>query len=505
MLNKFCYGCVITLAAAALCGPAAAQTIYSPSQADFLNLAFADFIDNPDPDAAALQALTAVGSDGAKLTFKTDYDINDNLFRMAVEGPITADLTGLNAFSLTLSDPVVAPSGLPNISAQIFVRSAGGSIFTGNGQALSLGASPVTFSITPSQITSLGGNPADITSFGIEFFGGDEFLGGFDGAMVTVSTSPEPPTLVDTLLFSWENGADLQGWDAPPIVAGAHDIVVRQGAPGNPAIGATNGNNALQITRNPTANNFEWGTAFSLDAFANSTPPTGDYTNNGVVDAADYTVWRDNEGTALALPNRAPGATGNVGAADYTAWKNNYGVTGGGADPVVQARIDELVTALNNPEAYAIAFDVTVEDQFPNDNPGYLILHMAIAADGGPSNVGDPFFQNNAGAIPFASIGTGEPTTVELQLSQFVDVSGGSGTSGMSITDVGLYEETGYLTFHLASNMNVLAEDVTFTIDNFRVRSIAPAAMSAAVPEPTSIVLMMLGFGGVAMRRRAGK
>ncbi|TWT92842.1 hypothetical protein Pla108_39820 [Botrimarina colliarenosi] len=492
------------IVSAALAAPAAAQTIFSPSQADFLNLAFADFIDNPDPDMAALQALTATGSDAATLTFKTDYDINDDLFRVAVEAPVTADLTGLNAFSLTLSNPVIAPEGLPNISAQVFVRSAGGSIFTGNGQALTLGASPVTFSITPMQITSLGGDPSDITSFGIEFFGGDEFLGGYDGAMATVSTSPEPPTLLDTLLFSWENGADLQGWDAPPIVAGAHDVVVRQGSVGSPAIGATDGVNALQITRHPTANSFEWGTAFSLDAFANSTPPIGDYSNNGSVDAADYTVWRDNQGMSFALPNRDPGATGDVGAADYTAWSDNYGAVGGGPDPVVQARIDELVTALNNPDAYAIAFDVTVEDQFPNDNPGYLILHMAIAADGGPSNTGDPFFQNNAGAIPFASIGSGEPTTVELQLSQFVDV-GGSDTNGMSITDVGLYEDTGYLTFHLASNMSVLSEDVVFTIDNFRVRSIVAEAAIAAVPEPTAAVLIAFAVTSIAMRSRVDR
>lgn len=482
-------------------GAGRAQTIFSPSQTDLLGLAFADFIDNPEPDMAALQGLTAVGGDAVQVTFKTDFDINDNLYRVAMEAPVTADLTGLDAFSLTFSDPVVAPSGLPSMAAQLFVRSAGGAVFTGNGQAVSLGTEPITLSITPDQIISLGGDPTDITSFGVELFGGDEFLGGYDGAMATLSTSPEPPTLADTVLFSWENGADLLGWDSTPIVAGAHSVAVRQGAVGSPAVGATDGNNALEITRHPTASSFEWGTAFSLDAFANTAPPVGDYNNDGGVDAADYTVWRDNLGSAFELPNRDPGESGDVGAGDYDAWTGNYGAVGGGPDPVVQAEIDTIVAALNDPDAYSIAFDVTVEDQFPRSNPDYLIIHLALAADGGPENTGDPFFQNDNGLV--AGIGTGEPTTVELLLSQFNDVGGDSDTNGMSLSDVGIYDQTGYLTIHLATNMNVLADgnDVTITIDNFRVRSIVPEGAASAAPEPSGFVLAALGTAAIASLR----
>ena len=35
----------------------------------------------------------------------------------------------------------------------------------------------------------------------------------------------------------------------------------------------------------------------------------GDYNNNGVVDAADYALWRANQGTNHALPNDAIGGT----------------------------------------------------------------------------------------------------------------------------------------------------------------------------------------------------
>ncbi len=46
----------------------------------------------------------------------------------------------------------------------------------------------------------------------------------------------------------------------------------------------------------------------------------GDYNNDGLVNAADYTVWRD--GGPLQNETASPGV---VDAADYTAWANNYG------------------------------------------------------------------------------------------------------------------------------------------------------------------------------------
>lgn len=49
----------------------------------------------------------------------------------------------------------------------------------------------------------------------------------------------------------------------------------------------------------------------------------GDYNNDGMVDAADYTVWRDADGTMTELSNDPIGGT--VGAAQYTQWADNYG------------------------------------------------------------------------------------------------------------------------------------------------------------------------------------
>ncbi|MEO1498149.1 MAG: hypothetical protein AAFV43_13465 [Planctomycetota bacterium] len=53
----------------------------------------------------------------------------------------------------------------------------------------------------------------------------------------------------------------------------------------------------------------------------------GDYNSDGVVDAADYTVWRDSLGSpAGSLPNDSDG--GAIGAAQYATWVSRYGAVG---------------------------------------------------------------------------------------------------------------------------------------------------------------------------------
>lgn len=64
---------------------------------------------------------------------------------------------------------------------------------------------------------------------------------------------------------------------------------------------------------------------------------TADYNGNGVVDAADYTIWRDTLGSTSDLAADGSG-NGFIDASDYTVWKNNFGVTlGAGASASVVA------------------------------------------------------------------------------------------------------------------------------------------------------------------------
>jgi len=68
---------------------------------------------------------------------------------------------------------------------------------------------------------------------------------------------------------------------------------------------------------------------------------TGDFNNNGKVDAADYVIWRENSGTNNALAN--DGGLGTpIGAAHYNLWRQNFGnPPGAGAGGMFASEIPE--------------------------------------------------------------------------------------------------------------------------------------------------------------------
>ncbi len=60
--------------------------------------------------------------------------------------------------------------------------------------------------------------------------------------------------------------------------------------------------------------------------------PRGDYNQDGYVDAADYTVWRNTLGTSVAPFSGADGSgNGVIDQDDYDAWKANFGAVAAGA------------------------------------------------------------------------------------------------------------------------------------------------------------------------------
>lgn len=67
-------------------------------------------------------------------------------------------------------------------------------------------------------------------------------------------------------------------------------------------------------------------------------PPLGDYSGNGIVDAADYVVWRDNL-SGSDIPSANPSADGDrdgdVDQHDYAVWTENFGSTAGSGAGVV--------------------------------------------------------------------------------------------------------------------------------------------------------------------------
>jgi hypothetical protein len=58
----------------------------------------------------------------------------------------------------------------------------------------------------------------------------------------------------------------------------------------------------------------------------------GDYNDNGIVDAADFTYWRDRLGQQITLPNSDPSdMDGEVTTAEYNFWKSQFGNSGSGS------------------------------------------------------------------------------------------------------------------------------------------------------------------------------
>jgi hypothetical protein len=70
---------------------------------------------------------------------------------------------------------------------------------------------------------------------------------------------------------------------------------------------------------------------------------SGDYNGDGTVDAADYTVWRNNLGDANESDINNNGDGGAVTDSDYDWWKQHYGdsLPGSGTGATANATVPE--------------------------------------------------------------------------------------------------------------------------------------------------------------------
>jgi hypothetical protein len=88
------------------------------------------------------------------------------------------------------------------------------------------------------------------------------------------------------------------------------------------------------------------GMAPDLGAFETVVPVPelpGDYNGDHVVNAADYTVWRNNLNTNANLPNDE--TPGFVDAGDYGVWKSHFGESSLGSGSLAQSAVPEPGTA----------------------------------------------------------------------------------------------------------------------------------------------------------------
>lgn len=114
---------------------------------------------------------------------------------------------------------------------------------------------------------------------------------------------------------------------------------------GNPsALAGSGGVPSFDQRGNPFTRVFDGnnvgGARIDIGAFETGPGLVGDYNRNGVVDAADYPVYRAQltAGVSVAPYTGADGnASGTVTTVDYLIWRNNFGNTIGGAGSGVAA------------------------------------------------------------------------------------------------------------------------------------------------------------------------
>jgi hypothetical protein len=74
----------------------------------------------------------------------------------------------------------------------------------------------------------------------------------------------------------------------------------------------------------------------------------GDYNENGVVDSADYVLWRNSVGATVVEFSGADGnGNGLIDQPDYDVWRSHFGTTlGSGAGALTAVAIPEPTSAL---------------------------------------------------------------------------------------------------------------------------------------------------------------
>jgi cyclophilin family peptidyl-prolyl cis-trans isomerase len=95
---------------------------------------------------------------------------------------------------------------------------------------------------------------------------------------------------------------------------------------------------------------FVWSISRTATAY-NLTVAAGDYDRNGVVDAADYVLWRKTRNATVTAYSGADGnGNGLIDAGDYTIWRNNLGnlrgiASGSGSGSLAGAGVPEPTSA----------------------------------------------------------------------------------------------------------------------------------------------------------------
>lgn len=142
-----------------------------------------------------------------------------------------------------------------------------------------------------------------------------------------LAIDPFDPSASDLNLYTVVDGNP--GLDSPGV-----DLLMESNGLG---IGGSNLDDRLV----PLTNDDYAMRQFLYPSLTRDIEPTGDYNGNGVVDAADYVVWRDTFGQELVWPGEGADGdlSGTIDEGDYDFWKQHFG---------------EVISASMPPEALAV-------------------------------------------------------------------------------------------------------------------------------------------------------
>jgi hypothetical protein len=165
-----------------------------------------------------------------------------------------------------------------------------------------------------------------------------------------------PNVVLDTSSLNWDaiptTGFDFQSFDVSSLAipvsvgqvlafgiksSGETGFGLRSSFNQNPYAGGESRFRALSVPPGPWTS-FSPSHDYGFKTYVLTGTP-GDYNQDGHVDAADYTVWRNNLGSAEALPNDD---TSGVDLDDYERWKLHFGEpSGSGSAGSASAEVPE--------------------------------------------------------------------------------------------------------------------------------------------------------------------
>jgi hypothetical protein len=272
----------------------------------------------------------------------------------------TWQLVGRSSGSGINSLQVLLTGVNPDISSQAPTATVNGIAGSGGLRLLGIDSGPQYRDIVLSQLplVSLPGEQPLFYGIGTLENGSPAFAGQAPG---TNSLGPNFTTLTNPLRIPWAADEDVFGdnmWDsAASLLSGSFAAGT---TPGFFADGQdfSRGTVFTSIGTSSNPGNFSdfLSTIVTTTVRTNLVSENGDYNRDGVVDAADYTVWRDTLGASVTAGSGADGNfDGLIDNEDYAVWRRLFGTTppgsliagpGGVSVPEADAKTLGILTVL---------------------------------------------------------------------------------------------------------------------------------------------------------------